>query len=94
MIGVVAALVFVAGIAVFIIKMRDEEREASSREGPAREKSRVTPEMINAFGQFKLFTELFAFAFTTNQPRSPGGIAIQSATLASHPPHLYSQGVL
>ncbi|GBN24441.1 hypothetical protein AVEN_140776-1, partial [Araneus ventricosus] len=37
MIGVVAALVFVAGIAVFIIRMREEEREAGSREGPTRE---------------------------------------------------------
>ncbi|GFY62256.1 uncharacterized protein TNIN_414411 [Trichonephila inaurata madagascariensis] len=41
MIGVVAALVFVAGIAVFIIRMREEEREAGSREGPAREKDEI-----------------------------------------------------
>ncbi|CAL1260774.1 unnamed protein product [Larinioides sclopetarius] len=41
MIGVVAALVFVAGIAVFIIRMREEEREAGSREGPTREKDEI-----------------------------------------------------
>ena len=29
MIGVVAALVFVAAIAVFVIRMREEERESS-----------------------------------------------------------------
>ncbi|KAG8191276.1 hypothetical protein JTE90_003287 [Oedothorax gibbosus] len=41
MIGVVAALVFVAGIAVFIIRMREEERESGSREGPTREKDEI-----------------------------------------------------
>ncbi|XP_071034617.1 kin of IRRE-like protein 1 isoform X2 [Parasteatoda tepidariorum] len=41
MIGVVAALVFVAGIAVFIIRMREEERESGSGEGPAREKDEI-----------------------------------------------------
>ncbi|XP_054711443.1 hemicentin-2-like [Uloborus diversus] len=41
MIGVVAALVFVAGIAVFIIRMREEEREAGSREAPSREKRKL-----------------------------------------------------